>query len=260
MSRHKGRKSTPWSDKPRKVKRDGIISLKNKIKRAAPWLGGLFWSHDAIEKNAWVDVYFLSADGRTIYNATLDTATYDFHQRAFSKACETASSMKPLFDDPKCRDLDLLFNPTPEQAEAREKAEAAVYDGLTRYKWIDRKRNEIIESGSEPSFEEIRLDRDYGFGVGLMATINIPFLDVVGIHQFIQGFLDGGELPFLSDRPLIWTKEEMKGCQGPMANSICPNEEWSQPTFALLLQAKNETEALQQGLLERPAAAGTASV
>jgi len=52
----------PFCQLPRHRQKDAYIGIKNLIRRAAPVLGGRFYTHDMLHGyNGWIDLYFLGA-------------------------------------------------------------------------------------------------------------------------------------------------------------------------------------------------------
>jgi hypothetical protein len=140
---------------PRKWRKLQLIRLKNQIHRAAPVLGGKFMTHDYIHgQNGWVDVYFLSLNGRCFYNATLSTSRYEYAEKIWQVALERSYLLAPDTDpgwfsrgsrDPKTGHYVIPARP-PEYFEA--------LDGMTRFDEIDAWRgvsNAIVEPWDWPA-------------------------------------------------------------------------------------------------------------
>lgn len=90
---------TPFSELPRRRRRDQYVSLRWKIKGDISFYGGKFTSDVVLDEpgrprlyNQWIDCLFLGNDGMTIWNATIITATQEFWDETSSLAWERTSS------------------------------------------------------------------------------------------------------------------------------------------------------------------------
>lgn len=63
----------------------------------------------------------------------------------------------------------------------------------------------LIEEGEVTVYEQVQLDRSYRFGIGLIATLDIPALTVETINNFVDEFLTQGERP-RADRPVAFDR------------------------------------------------------
>lgn len=148
-----------------------------------------YLTHDAGEEFYWIDFYFPSKkDPRgTFYNATLETSETKFEELCKDMAIEGASRiLEPkfsLWNDPGS------FN-----------TELPLWEGLTRYKWIQKEQLRLAQDPSVYVCKETKCFKDYRYGVGLLADINVPIITPKDIVGFIERFWELGE-PFYSEDP-----------------------------------------------------------
>lgn len=233
---HKPR--TPWAQRPRRQRKSALIRLKNDIRANAKWLGGLFMTRDVINGNDWADVYFLSADGKDFYNATLETARCAYAERLMDAGFEYAESLAPMPDfafgpvDPATGCVELLPEP-PNPA----------FGGKNRYEVAKDKAAELASQGACPVFETIEIDRTYRYGIGLHATIDTPELTIESVSSFIESFLASGESPFTGTRPITFSPDILDNRRIGNALSLDPSE-WADSMEAELL-SRDERTALE---------------
>jgi hypothetical protein len=72
------------------------------------------------------------------------------------------------------------------------------------------------------------LHRDYEFGMGLEAVIDVPFLTIAAIEGFIDRFLNT-EKEFRSNTPLSYSYEEA-GPWGLESNALIEPWDWPEGT------------------------------
>jgi hypothetical protein len=145
-------KHKPFGEQSRRHRKLTYINIKNQIRRAQPVLGGLFYSHDHIHgQNGWIDCYFLGKE-------PLRQCLLDSESGLWTSDIE------------------------PDRPEAQ-------FDGLSRYDWVQAEEVRIANAGSIVVHEQINLRYDFACGIGLDATINVPYLTVETINTFIAQFL-----------------------------------------------------------------------
>lgn len=71
----------------------------------------------------------------------------------------------------------------------REPLRCPELDGKTRLEWAESRRKVIADIGGIQVFEEWSIHRDYAYGIGLHATIDVPFLTTEAINGFVDRFL-----------------------------------------------------------------------
>ena len=187
---HRIKKSTPFKQLPRRCQKTAYIGMKNQIRRAASILGGSFYTHDYLHgKNGWVDVCFLGHKAPVFYNAVLETtraaykeAVWDIAwERSYALAPDAAPSfLKLAVKDPKTGNYVM---------PAREPVRYPALDGLSRIEWIQHQLPLIADEGTVQVFEHWTLHHDYSYGIGLHATLDVPFLTIGAINAFVERFL-----------------------------------------------------------------------
>ncbi len=213
------KRHTPFHARSSKARKLAYIRTKNNIRRAAPVLGGLFYTHDYVHgQNGWVDIYFLGKEKGVFYNVTLQTARYEYKEEVSHAAWEAADALVPhrfnLFEDAKKDPVTghWVSNPKPEGA-------LDAFGGKTRWEWIHEKEKEIADARTHKVHARVELDRDYAHGIGLHATIDVPFLTVDAINAFIRDFLARGEKPWRDENALSFNNEEV-GYWGLESNAL----------------------------------------
>lgn len=223
---HRHKKHKPFGERPRRRRKQIYIRIKNDIRRAAPVLGGLFYTHDYLHgENGWVDCYFLGNGPLVVYNCALQTAKYAYKEAVSDAAWDAADKLVP-------RNYDLLsrskkdpqtglwvLEPEPETTHAE-------YGGLTRFQWLKEEERRIADAGCIQVFEEVTLHRDYACGIGLHATLNVEYLTADTINAFIRAFLAAGEKPYRNAAPLTFKHAEIAHW-GLESNAIV--EPWEYP-------------------------------
>lgn len=213
------KRHTPFHKRSCKARKLAYIRMKNNIRRSASLLGGLFYTHDYIHgQNGWVDIYFLGKAKGVFYNVTLQTARYEYKEEVSQAAWDAADVLVPhrfnLFEDAKKDPVTghWVSNPKPEGA-------LDAFGGLTRWDWIREKEKAIAEARTVKVHARVELDRDYAHGIGLHATIDVPFLTVEAINAFIRQFLADGEKAWRDQNALSFSHEEV-GYWGLESNQL----------------------------------------
>jgi len=215
---------THFVDLSRHRQKDQFIRARNRIRRAAPVLGGRVYTHDYLHgANGWADVLFLSPRPPLFYNATLRTTRYAFREGVEELAREASYQLAPdrepdFFSrgrrDPRTKywvyDYEPLRHPE--------------LDGLTRHEWIGRELPRLADGCTVQVFESWILHRDYEFGLGLEAVIDVPFLTIEAINGFIDRFLTT-ETDFRSVTPLSYRYAEA-GPWGLESNALIDPRDW----------------------------------
>jgi len=181
------------------------FSVKRDILRAAPVLGGLFYTHDYLHgKNGWIDCYFLGKDKLTFYNCALETTSYAYKEAVSDAAWTSADELLPY-------DYDLIFRSARKEKESQPDTNAkhAELGGLARLEWVEREQRRLANARSIQVFEKLSLHHDYHFGIGLHATIDVPYLTVDTINNFIRRFLED-EKPYCHNQALTYSYDEIE--------------------------------------------------
>jgi hypothetical protein len=180
----------PFGQLPRHRQKDAYIRIKNRIRRAAPILGGRFYTHDVLHsQNGWIDFYFLGQRAPLFYNATLETTFESYKEAVWERAWE-ASYELTADDEPDwlastVKDPRTGYYVTP----ARDPKHYPALAGLSRLKWVERQLPAIADSGEVQVFAGWTLHHDYRHGIGLSATVEAPAITSDVVHAFIAQFL-----------------------------------------------------------------------
>lgn len=232
---YRGPRGPVWMNRPRSQRKRALLSLRHRIAKEAPFLGGLFSTIDVLGAGvSWADISFLSQiRERGFYNVTIQTALYEFFELCENRAIERSYQIYDnLLERP-------LFNRRPEQIE-REKA---AFGGLTRHQWIDQEAARIAAEDDSVSVRAgAHLDFGYRHGVGLIATIDAPFIGIDEVERFIRDFRARGEIAFRDGPPLRF--DPSLSSQAHACNALADPSEWAGPTPAQ--QAARERELLDQ--------------
>lgn len=223
--KHRRKKFKPFVELARHRQKDQFIGVRNRIRRAAPVLGGLFYTHDYMHgKNSWLDGYFLGPVP-VFYNFAIETAIHRFKEECMDAAWDEADALVPhrfnLFEGAKKDPVTGNY-----VCNVREPRNHPEFGGLTRIDWVMKRAAELAEEGKIEVFEEVSLHRDYRHGIGLHATVNVPFLTVDAVNAFIRTFLEGGEKAWRGETPLRFTAEQIEHW-GLESNAIV--EPWEYP-------------------------------
>lgn len=192
-----------------RFKKAAYIEIKNQIRRDAPLLRGKLTTHHVLDgKNNWMDGHFLSRRRPWFYSLALITTRCAYvdlvHQRAMDRSYELAPEREPDFFDRAVSD------PKTGRSVVHyvEPLRYPELDGMARYDWADNQHAVIANSGEISVHEQWTLHRDYRAGIGLHATIDVPFLTVESINQFIDRFLVD-EAEFNNPTPLNYRYEDI---------------------------------------------------
>lgn len=199
----------PYSCLSRRKQRDAFIRLRQKIRNEAAVYGGQFTSHQVLEEpdrpanyNQWADCYFLGGDGLTIWNATIETAVFEFWNRCEEMAHERAWSM--LTPEEQSAEVAMKFEPIIHKGMRMYRLlpkPETVYDkfqGLTYHDYQDRLTEEIIKNEPPEVFESFSTDHSYRFGIGLRAVIHVEEINRATIEEAIRRFRTVGETDWQS--------------------------------------------------------------
>ncbi len=226
---HRFRKCVPFNRQPRRRQKESYIRLKNKIRRAEPILGGAFFTHDYLHgENGWADVYFLGHKAPVFYNAALHTTRSAYKDKVWDIAWDRSYSLAPdvgpglleqMVKDPKTGNYFV-----PEHEPVRYPA----LDNLSRIDWVRRQLPVIADERAIQVFEEWSLHYDYEYGIGLHATLDVPFLTIDAISHFIERFL-ASESAYRAPQPCGYSHADIT-CWGLESNAIIDPWEWRQVT------------------------------
>lgn len=217
------RKLTGWPEKPRRQRKRDYIRIKNNIRRSTPVLGGHFYTHDYLHgENGWVDIYFLSRQPLGFYNATLETTACAFREKAEDLAFDRSRLLVPYHSSL----LDRLGKGnTVYTDDLEEPIIADAFGGLNRTQWIEQEVIRLIEQGELTVHEQVKLDRGYSFGIGLIATLDVSALTVETINNFVDEFLTQMERPW-EGRPIAFDRSILDKTHKIESNLLVEPWEW----------------------------------
>lgn len=216
---------TPFHLRSRRDKKRAFMSTRHRIERSAPVLGGKFTTHDYMHgQNRWIGAYFLGHKAPVFYSLALQTTSYAYKESVCERAWEMSYDLAPerephLFDyavkDPVTGD---------DRMSLREPCRYAELNGQTRLDWAQAQYQTIADSGKIQVFEEWTLHRNYGHGIGLHATINVPYLTIDAVNAFIDRFLME-EANFRDPNPRTYRYEQISHW-GLESNALIEPWEW----------------------------------
>lgn len=254
MSKYRKHNRKPFGELSRKRKKAAYISVANRIRRAATALGGLFYTHDYLHgENGWIDGYFLSARTKTFYNFALQTTRYAYVEAVRDAAWDAADKLVPY-------DFDIIRHSERDPETGLYRLNFPVdngsvaFGGLTRMAWIDGETRRLADLRETTVREEVTLHRDYAYGIGLHATIDVPALTVETVNAFIRRFLE--QEAEWKGEPLSFTWDEA-GYWGLQSNAIV--EPWEHPPVAAADGAAADGAATDAAATESGAAADPAA-
>ena len=203
-------------------------------------LGGKFTTDSYIHgQNGWIDAHFLGTKPPISYSLLLQTTTCEYRELVQSRAWDMSYELAPerelpLFDsavkDPKTGHI------------VRLRSEPLLYpelENMTRLQWSKAQQQKIADSGDIQVFEKWTLHHDYHRGVGLHATIDVPFLTIEAINAFIDRFLMT-ETNFFDPTPHTYRYEQVSHW-GLEPNALIDPLEWD---AALKHQASQDAKAV----------------
>ncbi len=181
----------PFALRSRSEKKRAYREVLNNIRRLEPTLGGRFYTHHYVHgNNGWLDGYFLGEHRPTFYNFALQTTRYAYKEFAWDRAWKLSFEMalteldvpvwESVYKDPATGNYI-----TP----AREPHRYPELGGLTRLDWVKAQLPTIADGDEISVAESWSLHRGYHSGIGLHATLDVPFLTIDAVNTFIDRFL-----------------------------------------------------------------------
>lgn len=219
------RKLTPFSQQSRRRQRAAYIELKNNIRRASAIIGGAFHTHDFLHgRNGWADVFFPGYKAPVFYNAALQTTRTAFKEAVWDAAWERSYALAPDIE-PSLLDR-MVKDPVSGNyvVPEREPVRYPALSGLTRMEWVQAQLPLIADEGTIQVYEEWTLHRDYSYGIGLHATLDVPYLTIAAINSFIERFL-ADESGHRATHPCKYTHVDIEHW-GLESNALIEPWEW----------------------------------
>ncbi len=217
---------TPFGQQSRRYRKSVYIETKNQIRRHTPILGGLFTTHHYMhDKLSWIDGYFLGRKAPFFYNFALETTRNAYKELICDQAYERSYALVP--ERLRSFIADAVKDPLTGMATLKTPPDHthAKFGGLTRHQWSEQQIPAIANEKNTRVFEHWTLHHDYRRGIGLQATIDVPYLTITAVNDFIVRFL-AIESNFHSTRPLSYSYADIE-YWGPDANAIIETDDWS---------------------------------
>lgn len=178
------------------MQRQRYHRIKSLIEKAAPKLGGLFYSYDVFSsKTCFVDAYFLDKFP-IFYNCTF--LTTKLHYR---------DAIEDLAMDESRKILEYPNGWAEWNSLETKQNDLEAFGGISRFDWINRRSEEIIDEGKIIFAHQIKLEYDYADGIGLTAILDEPVLTVDILNEFIRKY-EGDSMKTLF---LCFSNEDLKG-------------------------------------------------
>lgn len=204
-TRFRNKKHVPFVTRSLHKRRDAVVKLGWKISRQKDGL--TFWTDHLLEDpdephriHRWVDVYFLSADRCTFWNAeiiTTDLASEDeLDGRAFNAAYAQRSPEEIEIEF--AMEWKTVPRKYPGAMRLKEWVQRPArhypqFDGRTFRQECDRLETQYKASNPAVIAERFVIDRSYAYGIGLHAVVAETNLDRAAIERAIQRFRELGE-------------------------------------------------------------------
>jgi hypothetical protein len=201
------------------------MTIQNRIRRAAPVLGGKFTTHTYMDgNNGWIDAHFLGTKPPVFYSLALQTTRCEYKELVRTRAWELSDELSPE------RELPLFDGAVKDPATGhyvsrrREPVRYPELKDMTRLDWCEAQHQKIADSGDILVFEQWTLHHDYHDGIGLHATIDVPVLTIEAVNAFIDRFLVT-EANFMDLTPHSYRYEQVSHW-GLDANALIEPWEW----------------------------------
>ena len=242
---------TPFHELSRRNRKSAYMRILNRIKRAAPVLGGKFTTHDCIHgQNGWIDANFLGTTPPVSYSLVLQTTICKYKELVRNRAWELSYDLAPerelpLFDgavkDPKAENYVSL---------CRDPHRYPELENMTRLQWCQAQHQKIADSSEIQVFEKWTLHHDYHHGIGLHATIDVPVLTIEAVNAFIDRFLMT-ETDFLDPTPHTYRYEQVS-YWGLDSNALIEPWEWDAALKRQVPETAKTTHEVATDLLAVP--------
>lgn len=204
-TRFHNKKHVPFVVRSLHKRRDAVIRLGWKIARQQD--GRDFWTDHLLEDpgapdriHRWVDVYFLSADRHTLWNAEIITTDVAIDDELDGQAFKAAYAQ--LNPEEIETEFAMEWKSVPRkhpgamrltQWVQQPDRHYAQFDGRTFRQECDRLEAHYRTSNPAAIAERFVIDRSYAYGIGLHAVVAEANLDRAAIERTIQRFRELGE-------------------------------------------------------------------
>ena len=242
---------TPFQDRSRRNRKRAFMKIQNRIRRAAPVLGGKFTTHTYMHgTNGWIDAHFLGTKPPVSYSLALQTTISEYKELVRNRAWELSDELAPE------RDLPLFDGAVKDPKTGnygdhrREPVRYPQLQNMTRLEWCEAQHQKIADSGDIHVFEKWTLHPDYHSGMGLHATIDVPVLTIEAVNAFIERFLLT-EANFLDPTPHTYRYEQVLHW-GLDANALIEPWEWESGLEPQAAEDEKATDEVATGLHAAP--------
>lgn len=181
----RGTKRTPFASLSRRNRKLKHNRMRNRILRAAPVLGGKFITHAYMHgENGWIDAHFLGKKQFVIYGLAIQTTRCEYKDLVSDRAWDRSFELVPdeVFGLLNAQQAGGYISRLCEQIHPE-------LDNMTRGDWARKQEQAVADSGEIQVFERCTLHHDYHSCIGLRATIDVPFLTIDVVNDFIDRFL-----------------------------------------------------------------------
>lgn len=231
------RRKPAFLDRSLRWRKQAFITIKNQIRRDAPILGGQFTTHDYLHgQNGWIDAYFLGRRSPVFYNLDLQTTRHAYKEAVWHRSRQESSARVPD-NEPSVIDRAVKDPKTGRYiTPAREPVRHPDFDGMSRLEWVRAQLPSIADSKAIGVREEWSIHDDYGYGIGLHATIDVPYLTIDAVNAFIHRFLQT-ETDYQSPTVLSYAYKDIKHW-GLESNAVIDPLDWA--------EAERQAQVLRQ--------------
>ncbi len=218
--------TTPYLQRSRAARKAAYIQLRNKIRRAAPVLGGRYYTPVYMDgKNGWLDLYFMGSRFPIFYTVAIQTTRHAYKEKVLDEAFRRAELLVPEKEkwwDESHLDAKSGMFVTP----ARFPRKYTDLGGLSRTEWVEAQQRVIADERIVQVHEQWEIRTDYHSGVGLHATLDVPHLTGQVVEDFIDRFM-AHPGNYCSHQLLSFASSEIEDW-GMEANTLVEPWDWHQ--------------------------------
>lgn len=215
---------TPYLQRSRAARKATYIQAVNRIRRAAPILGGKFYTNNFMHgMNAWLDLYFLGRRFPIFYNVAMQTTRQAYKEKVLDEAFRRVELIVPesekWWEETQIDPVSGL-HVTPARAPKRYEE----LGGLSRHEWIDVQQKMIADEKCIYVHEHWAIQSNYKSGIGLHVTLDVPHLTAEVVNDFVERFLyHPGN--YRDPKPLAYSSSEIADW-GVEVNALAEPWEW----------------------------------
>lgn len=210
------KKQTPFVDRKKSYRREETVLMKNRVRRDAELLGGLFTSHLFLDEPGRPDAFsqnytfqFPGLDRYTFWNAFIMTAQQALWNKAHAEATDVV--MRQLSREEWKSEIGFKFVPADISPSGKvlsytiERSPEKKYDkfdGRTMRDQIEFVERELLEKYRDSMRESFTIDKTCSHGIGLNIVIDEKVITREGIEKAITQFREMGETDWVSETPV----------------------------------------------------------